>query len=409
MVNVLNQNACTVKRILFTWELGANYGHLARLMLVAEAQRALGREVLFTVCNIEAAQALLTPKGYAYVIAPKVSSVGSNGLALSYAQMLLSIGYANKIALSQALGDWLDIFNHYQPDLIVTDHSPTALLANRLVNIPVMQLGTGFEIPPKDRWTEMLPLNNEQQEHLKVSEKQLLMSMNDALTSRGGFPMQSITDLFSNCRQLLATFAELDHYPSRKNAHYIGPIYSVDEGRQVTWLDTQRKKVFVYAWSDLPGINQLMKVLAELDVEVIAVIPGLTDEALLLFSKPDVRIFKDMVSFAILIKDADLLITHSGFGTVSAFLRHGIPVMVVPDSLEQFLVGQRVLSLGVGLIMGPKRNQESFTQIISHLLKVQQYATAAQQFSIRNKCWDHSMPIKAVTCVIDKMLNGAVE
>ncbi len=399
-----------MKRILLTWELGGNYGHLARLIPIADAQRALGREILFAVCNIEAAQALLVPRGYAYVIAPKVSFKGSNALTLSYTQMLLAIGYADQLALQKTVGDWLHLFHEYQPDLIVIDHSPTALLANHIAKIPVMQLGTGFEMPPQEHWIELLPLNDKQQAELNIAEQQLLVNMNHALIAYGGIAMQSVTHLFNDCQQLLATFAELDHYPSRKNAHYIGPVYSIEDisgntNHQITWKETQRKKVFVYVWSGLPGLNQLMQALAALDIEVIAVIPGLTDEALSLFNQPNIHISKNTVSFARLFKNTDLLITHSGFGTVSAFLKHGIPVMIVPDTLEQGLIGQRIVSLGVGLIMSPKRNMQSFMQLISHLLETPQYAKAAQKFSAQYQYWNHFVPVNEITSIIENMLN----
>lgn len=399
-----------MKRLLLTWELGANYGHLARLIPIADAQRALGREVLFAVCNIKAAQALLEPRGYAYVIAPKVSFKGSNELSLSYAQMLLAIGYADQLALQQALEDWLHLFNKYQPDLIITDHSPTALLANHIAKIPVMHLGTGFEMPPKNCWAGILPLNSQQKTEVTIAEQQLLLNMNHALIAHGGVAMQSVTNLFNDCYQLLATFAELDHYPLRENGHYIGPIYSIDDigestNHQIIWKDTPQKRVFVYAWSGLPGLNQLMQALAGLDIQVIAVIPGLTDEALSLFSQPNLHIFRETVSFAKLFKNTDLLITHSGFGTVSAFLKQGVPVMVIPSTLEQYVIGQRVVSLGVGLMMSPKRNMQNFMQLTSHLLNAPQYTQAAQRFSDQYQGWSHLAPVDAATSIIDDILN----
>ena len=399
----------SVKRLLLTWELGANYGHLSRLILVADAQRALGREVLFVICDLDAAQKLLTPQGYAYVAAPRLKCQTSNELLPSYIQLLLAVGYADQPALQEALGDWLNLFNEYQPDLIIADHSPTALLANHIAKIPAIQLGSGFEIPPTDHWPEMLPLNAEQKLKQKDSEQQLLVSMNHALIVHGGLAMQSVTELFKNCHQILTTFAELDHYPYRNNVNYIGPIYSLNSGSEALWTDTSQKKVFVYVWSGLPGLNHLMLALAELNIEIIAVIPELSDEALLLFSQPNIRIFKETIRLSALLDDADLLITHSGFGTVSAFLRQGIPVMIIPDTLEQFLVGQRIEKLEAGLVMGPRRNQESFKQRVSQLLNLESnthasFREAANNFATQYQNYNPSMPIVAVTEAIQREL-----
>jgi len=399
-----------VKRLLITWELGANYGHLSRLILVADAQRALGREMLFVVCDLDAAQKLLAPQGYAYVAAPRLKCKPSNELMLSYVQLLLAVGYADQLALQVALGNWLHLFNEYQPDLIIADHSPTALLANHITKIPAIQLGSGFEIPPLDHWPEMLPFNSQQKLQLQDSEQQLLVNMNRALIVHGGLAMQSVTELFKNCHQLLTTFAELDHYPYRNHMNYIGPIYSVSSGSEILWTDTLQKKVFAYVWSGLPGLNHLMLALAELDIEVIAVIPELSNEALLLFSQPNIRIYRETINLSALLDNADLLITHSGFGTVSAFLKQGVPVMIIPDTLEQFLVGQNVEVLGVGLVMGSRRSQDSFKQTISQLLHLglntlSSFQEAASQFAARYRNCDQVIPIQAVTLAIHNTLN----
>jgi UDP:flavonoid glycosyltransferase YjiC (YdhE family) len=43
------------------------------------------------------------------------------------------------------------------------------------------------------------------------------------------------------------------------------------------------------------------------------------------------------------------VVHHGGFGTTSAGLRAGIPVLIIPHVVDQFYWGQRVQELGVGL------------------------------------------------------------
>ena len=50
-------------RYLFAWELGGDYGHLARLLPVALELRARGHEVVFAVRDLMGAEKLLTPHG----------------------------------------------------------------------------------------------------------------------------------------------------------------------------------------------------------------------------------------------------------------------------------------------------------------------------------------------------------
>ncbi len=49
-----------------------------------------------------------------------------------------------------------------------------------------------------------------------------------------------------------------------------------------------------------------------------------------------------------LLPQASCLVHHGGFGTTGAALRAGIPAVVVPHIIDQFMWGQRVFELGVG-------------------------------------------------------------
>ena len=399
-----------MQRVLFIWELGANFGHLTRLIPLAQEQRALGREVLFAVNNLQVSKPLLDSIGFVCVLAPKVVYKRHRRVAANHTELLLNCGYSNQEGLQQTVGEWLTLFERYQPSLLVIDHSPTALLANKISKIPVIQVGSGFEIPPSDGWPNYFSANkvqerNEVQEpHSIQPQITLLSNMNHAIKHHGMPEMQSTVELYGGCHQLLITFQELDHYPTRKQVNYIGPLYSSDEGREMAWSQAKSKKVFIYTWAGLGGLNQMMLALAKLDVEVIARIPDLTDAARMLFTKPNIRIFTEALKLKDLISESDLLITHSGFATVSVFLRQGVPVMVVPDTIEQLMVGQRVQSLGAGLVMGFQRQQSYFEEMIVSLLDMSSFKAKAMQFAQNYKNWHPEHPIKEITWLINSLL-----
>jgi UDP:flavonoid glycosyltransferase YjiC (YdhE family) len=400
-------------RILFTWELGSKLGHLASLIPLMDIQKRNGHDILVAVNNVQLAKSLLDPMGIQYVEAPMVGYSTRRGLCASYAEMLLAIGYEDESKLTNAVAAWLKLFDQYQPDLLVTNYSPTALLANRISKIKAIQIGTGFEIPPKDNWPAMIPLNLQQRQTLAVIESKLLTSINSLLESYHVPTLNLLPDLFNEAEQLLATFPELDHYKEREDANYIGPIYSFIESEreavnrsEIHWLSvSSRKKVFLYAWPGLAGIGQLMLALANLNVEVIAVIPDLTDEAFKLFSKPNISIHRAPIDYGALIQNADLLISHSGFGTVNAFLKVGVPVLIVPDALEQLLFSYRVQASGMGLTMSNQRNPIKFTECISELLQNLQYKQAAQAFSAKYVHWGDDEAIRLATLKIDELLS----
>ena len=88
---------------------------------------------------------------------------------VTYADLLLNIGFGDGEAFTVHLHAWRNLFELVQPDLLVCDHSPTALLAARTLTsaygtltpalsqgeremrFPVATVGTGFFTPSMNR------------------------------------------------------------------------------------------------------------------------------------------------------------------------------------------------------------------------------------------------------------------
>ena len=57
-------------RVLLTWELGLNLGHLSRLVPVAQRLKADGHSVLAAVRDIQVAATVLGAAGIPFILAP---------------------------------------------------------------------------------------------------------------------------------------------------------------------------------------------------------------------------------------------------------------------------------------------------------------------------------------------------
>src|SRR5471032_1719050 len=131
-----------MSRILLGWELGLNFGHIARLLPLAEGLKARGHSVLVAVRDIPAAAKVLGPTGISFVQAPfHVKGIPLPNRQSSYADILLAQGWADRSALWGLVQGWLNLFQLYQPDLVVLDHSPTARLATCIARIPTALVG----------------------------------------------------------------------------------------------------------------------------------------------------------------------------------------------------------------------------------------------------------------------------
>src|SRR5262249_54807967 len=56
-----------------TWELGSNFGHLARLLPVASRLRECGHELLVAARDLAAAACVLQPAGISFVQSPHLT------------------------------------------------------------------------------------------------------------------------------------------------------------------------------------------------------------------------------------------------------------------------------------------------------------------------------------------------
>ncbi len=144
-----------MSRILFTWELGLNLGHLARLLPVAQRLKADGHALLVATRDIKAAATVLAPAGIPFVQAPYLSQgIALKDRASGYADILLSQGWSDRLVLHGLTHAWLNLFRLFIPERLILDYSPTVSLAARIARLPTVLVGNGFELPPA---TDPLP------------------------------------------------------------------------------------------------------------------------------------------------------------------------------------------------------------------------------------------------------------
>jgi len=65
---------------------------------------------------------------------------------------------------------------------------------------------------------------------------------------------------------------------------------------------------------------------------------------------PDNFIVKNYVPQLEILRKADVFVTHGGMNSVHEGLYYGVPEIVIPQQLEQYINGKRVVETGVGLI-----------------------------------------------------------
>ena len=252
--------------ILFTWELGGGLGHLVNLMPLAQAMSRKGHRVYAAVQDVPKAARIFRGFDIAYLQAPTKFHDSPNAIMppRTFAHILHNRGFGELDELRAMAGTWRNLLEMTRPDLVVFDHSPTALLAARGLVAKKALIGTGFFCPldeyamadlrpwlaekgsdrraapsppaplPEGEGRTMPSLQQpvaeaesrktpsppaplpEGEGRLKEDEDRVLANANAVLAGWGQPPLVRLSRLFYDVDEhFLATLPELDHYPGR--------------------------------------------------------------------------------------------------------------------------------------------------------------------------------------------------
>lgn len=372
-----------MRRIVVAWELGGNWGHLSRELPVALALRERGYDVRFAVRDTKRADELLGAHGFSYRQAPLPSArVGPRAAPESYAGILRAEGYADRGVLAAAVGEWLDWLRRIEPAAVVADFAPGAALAARAAGLPLITLGLGFEVPPQtDPLPSIRPWQGTSRERLAGLERAVLAIFNEVLRDVAGPPMAALHELFPPEGIALTTFPELDHHRREpRQGQFVGTIHSTPaHALRVGWPQIQRPRLLAYLSPATRGLAALLAALRATG-SLIACVPGGASAAEC--SRTPADIYSRPLQLELLLPEADLLVTNGGLATSARALLAGVPVLAVPNVVEQYLGALRIADLGAGLVADRGRTQRKLQANLEELMRPE-YRDRARRFASR--------------------------
>lgn len=375
-----------MSRILFGWELGLNFGHLARLLPLAQRLKSDNHLVVVASREILPAARILTPAGIPYVQAPLLlKGLPLNHRPASYADLVLSQGWKDQVLLGGLISAWLNLFRLFRPDRVVLDYSPTASLAARIAKIPTVLVGNGFELPPATNPLPPFPGFSWATEARAVeSEKLAVGNANGVLARQRAAPLQGLCDLVTDQTRLLATFPELDHYGERSDVPYIGPLLGEPKAPRVDWPQGSGPRVFACVRPDTSHVEAILAALGSLEARVICVASGFTPKQLAPFSKLHICFCTGLVDLQWL-ADADLCLTYGAEGTMLRFLLMGVPQLISPWHVETYMAARRVAAAGLGAWLDGVHTAQSIVEVIEIMLSDNGLRERVRRFAQRSR------------------------
>jgi UDP:flavonoid glycosyltransferase YjiC (YdhE family) len=151
-----------------------------------------------------------------------------------------------------------------------------------------------------------------------------------------------------------------------------------------------------------PWLDTVLTALEASGAEVIAVIPDLSWETA--NRHRGLRLYRQPVRLLPLLAGCTLAITHAGHGTALNCLLAGVPMLLLPQHIEQLMITERVAAMGAGLGILPAYVETGFHAVLHDLLGNPKYRNAARTIAVRHHSVPRDRALEEVTGLMEDAL-----
>ena len=393
-------------KILFTWELGEGYGHIIpHFKLLSELVKN-GHQVYFAAKNLTLAVRILEPIGVKCLQAPirPVIRKKDQIRVYTYANLLNNIGYYDKNIILGMICGWYNLFKILEPQLILFDHSPTALLASKDLNIKRILYGLGFYTPPETYPFENMKVYQKLNKDQRIIDEKLIVSqINYSFKSIKISPLKTLSEIFKTDANIFRTYKELDHYPTRpkNSATYLGLVGYPTIGPKPKWPKGSRR-IFAYL-KPCKALPEILYLLKKYELSTLVVCNGINLDFQMKHKSPYLYFSSKLYDQLKILNDCELTITN-GTGTATESLLAGKPVLMLPTNLEQLMTAYRVQEIGAGLYTHAS-NPVKLESKLKMLLETDTFKINAIKFSSKYSKYERQVSLVKVINLVENILN----
>lgn len=398
------------------WELGGGLGHAGRLKIIADALLARGHQVSLSVRDLAQTYGVLAGLNVTVLQAPvwlhRTEGLPENHGSL--AEILLTCGYLEAQALAGLVAGWRAMFRELRPDVLIADYAPTAILAARSMGLRSVSVGVGFTMPPRGQplpdlrdWERIAP------QRLAAAEERVLQVANAVLAHHSAEPFARAADLLLGDTELLTTWPELDHYGRSETgdgaacpAVWFGPAFLHGAGDAPSWPPGDGPKVFAYLKTAHAGHVEALEALAQEGCRVLCYLPEVAGGRQPPVTAPNLVYASSPASLPAVLAEAQLCVCHGGEGTVASSLLAGVPVLLLPMQLEQFLCARRIAVAGMGVNAAMLAQPLDWRQLVRHMLTTPASAETAQAFATRHHGYSVEAMAASLALALEQQLGG---
>lgn len=344
-----------MRKILFCWELGEDYGYLGKIL--ALAQEFANDPIQFYVAskNLSATGIIEWPDNVKFIQAP--IWLRSNPLALkasSFVEILLYKGYDSHRHLKILTDAWFALFETIAPDIILFDYSPTALLAASGLNTPKIIVSNPYLTPaPGTSTINLIPSADFDETKATEIHQWVIKIINSVRHDYHAHPIEAIGDLFIADATFLSGFSETDYFSAhRSSATYCGAALAISIGTQnPRWKSGLSKKSIAYLKHRDPRSSIILQILASMQARTLCFYSESKLEDITKFADSSLIVSNIPFNLTDAYVEAGAIICHGGQGVVNEALSRGIPLILVPTQAEQYFIAEKIKAMGVGIVI----------------------------------------------------------
>jgi rhamnosyltransferase subunit B len=336
-------------RVLFGWELGANRGHIERLLPMARRLLDQGHEVALALQQIDSAGLDRDPRLTLWQapVWPRllINNIqdGSRRVA-TMGDILAQLGLDRPGCLAAMVSGWDVIFAAFRPDVVVADYAPALLTAAR-ARVATISVGDYFSCPPYqlDRFPSLTGTPN------AYDEDALLDTVDADLASVSRAPLAGLPALFAADHVMVGNFAELDPYRPLRIGDYCAPSIKLP---LADGSGGGGDELFVYAYNRISADNPIWAGLVATRRTVRIHMGDPTPAHLAEFKRFGCIYEPKPVPFPLIARRSSVAVSYGGNGFTSACLVAALPQLMMPFDLEKLMTARAVDALGLGKMLG---------------------------------------------------------
>lgn len=335
-------------RILFGWELGANRGHIERLLPMAKRLLDGGHQVALALQQIDSIgtdhdariglwQAPVWPRLLVNNLQDQSRRIATMG------DILAQLGLDRPGCLAAMIRAWDAIFAGFAPDVVVADYAPAMLCAAR-GRIATISVGDYFSCPPAqlERFASLAGSTP------AYDEEALLDTVDADLASVGRAPLAGLPAMFAADHIKVGCFAELDPYRALRDTDYCAPSIKLPLGDGGGGAG---EEIFVYAINRIGADSPIWAGIAATRRRVRVHMRDPVDTHRAMFKRLGFIHEPRPLTFPEIARRSRVAVSYGGNGFTNACLVAALPHLMIPFDLEKLMTARAVDRLGLGKML----------------------------------------------------------